>query len=227
MAVPIHIAIIPDGNRRWARQHGLPVFEGHRTGAQKTLPDLIEQAHDLGVRYLTFWALSTENLTGRSKEELDGLFRLIQYFVDKRIDEFNKKGVQLRVIGDLEKLPQNIKDKVKKAVEKTKENNKITLIIALNYGGRDEILRAIKKMKEEDIETIDKTKMNSLVDTANIPDPELIIRTGGEQRLSGFMLWQSEYSELYFTDLFFPDFTPAQLVKAVDDFQERQRRFGK
>jgi undecaprenyl diphosphate synthase len=220
--LPKHIAIIPDGNRRWAKERGKPAVEGHRYAAKTTLPNLTDELERLGVRYFTFWALSTENLTGRSKEELNNLFDLIRFFLKNKLKEFKKKQVQFKTIGDLTSLPEDLQKEISKITKDTEENEKMTIILGLNYGGRDEIIRAIKKGKN-----LTKENFSDYLDTAGIPDPDLIIRTGGEKRLSGFMLWQSEYSELYFSDLYFPDFTAKELEKAVKNYSERQRRFGK
>lgn len=220
--LPKHVAIIPDGNRRWAKKQGKPVMEGHRYAAQTTLPNLTDELERLGIRYFTFWALSTENLIGRSKEELDNLFDLIKYFLKNKSVEFKKKQIKFVAIGDLTKLPNELQTQIIKFAKDTKNNTKMTFIIGLNYGGRDEIIRAVNKNKN-----ITKENLVNFLDTAGIPDPDLIIRTGGEKRLSGFMLWQSEYSELYFSDLYFPDFSAKELEKAVKNYSERQRRFGK
>lgn len=227
MKIPTHIAIIPDGNRRWAKSKGLPSFEGHRTAADNVLPALMEKAGELGVKYFTFWALSTENLIKRSPEEVNNLLKLIRFFVKVKLNDMHKKGAQIRMMGNLHTLPEDIQKDIANAIEKTKNNQKIIATFAVNYGGRDEIIRAIKKIPDTEIQSIDKSNFGSYLDTANIPDPDLIIRTGGEKRLSGFMLWQSEYSEFDFLDIFFPDFSPQILEKCVEDYSQRQRRFGK
>jgi len=219
--LPNHIAIIPDGNRRWAKERGKPAVEGHRYAAQTTLANLTDELERLGVRYFTFWALSTENLIGRSKEELNNLFDLIRFFLKSKLKEFKKKQVRFKTIGDLTALPEDLQKEIFKITKDTEENEKMTIILGLNYGGRDEIIRAIKKGQN-----FTKKNFSDYLDTAGIPDPDLI-RTGGEKRLSGFMLWQSEYSELYFSDLYFPDFSAKELEKAVKNYSERQRRFGK
>jgi len=226
--LPVHVAIIPDGNRRWAREKGLPVFEGHRIAAEKTLPRLIEKAGELGIKYLTFWALSTENKE-RDKEEINNLFKLMRFFLRNKLPDFKKKGVKLKIIGNLTQLPEDLQKDIINAEKETDNNNKITLIIAINYGGKDELIRSIKKIQNSEftIKNLTKEKFNSYLDTAGIPDPELIIRTSGERRLSGFMLWQSEYSELYFSDKFFPDFNTDEFDKAIRDYSLRQRRFGR
>jgi len=219
---PKHVAIIPDGNRRWAKEKGKPTAEGHRYAAQTTLPNLINELIRLDIKYFTFWALSTENLIGRSKEELSHLFNLIRISLKSKYKEFKEKKIRLKIIGDLIKLPEDLQKEAYKITKETMNNKKITIVLGLNYGGRDEIIRAIKKGKD-----LTKENLGNYLDTAGIPDPDLIIRTGGEKRLSGFMLWQSEYSELYFSDLFFPDFTAQELEKAINNYSERQRRFGK
>ncbi len=220
--LPKHVAIIPDGNRRWAKEKGKPTAEGHRYAAQTTLPNLINELIRLDIKYFTFWALSTENLIGRSKEELSHLFNLIRISLKSKYKEFKEKKIRLKIIGNLIKLPEDLQKEAYKITKETMNNKKITIVLGLNYGGRDEIIRAIKRGKN-----LTKENLGNYLDTAGIPDPDLIIRTGGEKRLSGFMLWQSEYSELYFSDLLFPDFTAKELEKAIINYSERQRRFGK
>ncbi|MEK7495297.1 MAG: polyprenyl diphosphate synthase [Patescibacteria group bacterium] len=220
--LPKHVAIIPDGNRRWAKEKGKPTAEGHRYAAQTTLPNLINELIRLDIKYFTFWALSTENLVGRSKEELSHLFNLIRISLKSKYKEFKEKKIRLKIIGNLIKLPEDLQKEAYKITKETMNNKKITIVLGLNYGGRDEIIRAIKRGKN-----LTKENLGNYLDTAGIPDPDLIIRTGGEKRLSGFMLWQSEYSELYFSDLLFPDFTAKELEKAIINYSERQRRFGK
>lgn len=222
-----HVAIIMDGNRRWARQNKRKIIAGHRHAAYTSIEPLADACITHDIPYLTLWAFSTENWN-RSKEEVEGLLSLFRETLSENIEKLHKKGVRVRSIGDLSKFPQDIQDKVYKGAEKTEKNEKLTLTIALNYGGRDEIVRAIKKSHELRVESYELTeeKFSSLLDTAGMPDPDLIIRTGGEKRLSGFLLWQCAYSELYFTDVLFPDFSPQELEKAIDDFNNRQRRFG-
>lgn len=224
-----HIAIIPDGNRRWAKQKGLPAVSGHKTAFEETLPSLVEKAANIGVKYFTFWALSTENLVKRSKNEIDALFTLGKLFYKKRLTEFKQKGIRILFIGDTYSLPKDIQEIIRNTVETTKNGETITLIIAINYGGRDELIRALQKVVSINhlASSVNKNNFEQFLDTKGIPDPDLIIRTGGEKRLSGFMPWQSIYSELYFTDLFFPDFSPEELEKAVVNFAERKRNFGK
>ena len=226
---PKHIAIIPDGNRRWAKNKGLPTFEGHREAVDKTIPELLEKAAELGVEYITFWALSTENFKKRGEDEIQGIFSLGKLFFKNRMKKFHDNGVCVKFIGDLKNVPTDIQEIIENSTEQTKENTKITFIIAVNYGGRDEIVRAVKKiMQLNNANTIiTKDNFGQFLDTKDIPDPDIIIRTGGEKRLSGFMLWQNDYSEIYFSDLFFPDFKKEELEKAVIDFQSRDRRYGK
>ncbi|MEO6508559.1 MAG: polyprenyl diphosphate synthase [Patescibacteria group bacterium] len=229
MNPPNHIAIIPDGNRRWARQNNKMEFEGHKRAFEEVLPDLIRKADQLGVKYFTFWSLSTENLVKRSKQEIEALFSLAKHFYKKGLRDFNEEGVRMQFIGDLAGLPDDIQKIIATSIEETKNNKKITLVIAINYGGRDELMRALKKVITMNYlaTSVNATNFDQFLDTKGIPEPELIIRTGGEKRLSGLMPWQSVYSELYFSDLMFPDFSPAELEKAVEDFYNRKRNFGK
>ncbi len=222
--IPQHIAIIMDGNRRWAREHGLPILEGHRRVADKVIEPLIEYAAKRGVKYMTFWAFSTENWQ-RSAQEVRGIMAIFRHVIKKRWARLHEKGVRVLVIGDLSKFPQDIQKALDDVVGQTKNNTTITAVFALNYGGRDEIVRAIRKLLSNS--ELNEETLASLLDTSGIPDPELIIRTGGEQRLSGFLLWQSEYSELYFPTWYMPDFTPERLDEAIDEFGKRKRRLGR
>jgi len=222
--IPQHIAIIMDGNRRWARNLGLPVLSGHQKVADEVLEPLVEHAAKRGIRFITFWAFSTENWQ-REKSEVEGIMRIFRHVIGKRWQRLHEKGVRVRVIGDISKFAPDIRDSLKKVIEQTKDNRKITAIFALNYGGRDEIVRAVHKL--DSTKTVGEQDLSAVLDTAGIPDPELIIRTGGEQRLSGFLLWQSEYSELYFPSFYMPEFTPEKLDEAIEEYASRQRRFGK
>jgi len=230
--IPQHVAIIMDGNRRWAKKRGLVAIAGHAEAVDKTVENIIERAGELGVKYLTLWAFSTENW-GREKDEVDGLMNLFRKALMNKVEKFIAQGAKLRLIGDMSRFAPDIQEGMKKAIEASNKNDKITVTFALNYGGRDEILRAIKKMYEEirnssfEIRNLDEKHFSSFLDIAGMPDPDLIIRTGGEQRMSGFLMWSAAYSELYFTDTLFPDFTPAEFDKAIEDYQGRQRRFGK
>jgi len=226
--IPKHIAVVMDGNRRWAKEHGLPILEGHKKVADEILEPLIEHAATLGVSYMTFWAWSTENW-GREMREIQGIMQLFRHVIRKKWQRLHEKGVRIRVIGDTTKFPGDIAESLDKVIEQTKNNKKITTIFALNYGGRDEIIRAVNKWHglSGNTEQITMNRFNKYLDTVGIPDPELIIRTGGEQRLSGFLLWQSEYSELMFPDWYMPEFTPKRLDEMIGEYAKRQRRFGK
>lgn len=222
--VPRHIAIIMDGNRRWAKERNLPAIEGHRRVATKILEPLIEHAADLGIEYLTLWAWSTENW-GRAKDEVGGIMKLFRWGFGTYGMRMHKKGMRIRVIGDVSQFDSDIQKQLRDLIELTKNNTRITVIFALNYGGRDEIVRAIHTLVRNS-ELTEQSFAQSL-DTSGIPDPDMIIRPGGEKRLSGFLLWQSQYSELYFTDWHMPEFTSQRLDEALEEFRARKRRFGK
>lgn len=224
--LPDHIAIIMDGNRRWAREHNLPVLEGHRRVVGGVLERLIGHAADLGIGYLTLWAWSTENWK-RTEEEVSGIMNLLRWGFKKFGDRMHKKGIRIRVIGDTKKFSPDIQETLSGLIEKTKNNSRITVIFALNYGGRDEIVRAIRAIPETERGAMTEEEFSGLLDSSGIPDPELVIRTGGEQRLSGFLLWQTQYSELYFAPWYMPDFTPEHLDEAIGEYSTRIRRFGK
>lgn len=228
--LPKHVAIIMDGNRRWAKLKGLSPLEGHKKGEEAIEP-IVDAAVSLGIPYLTFWAFSTENWH-RSRKEVSFLMRLYRENLEKKVDSFHRKNVRVNVIGNILMFPADIQRKTKKWMEKTKNNKNLTVNIALSYGGKDEIIRAINKWYlNQEPETLNqeltKDEFAKYLDTAGQPDPELLIRTGGEKRLSGFLLWQLEYTELYFTDIYWPDFTTEEFKKAIDEYQHRQRRFGK
>jgi undecaprenyl diphosphate synthase len=226
--IPKHIAIIMDGNRRWARDHGLPVLEGHRRVVSTVLEALIGHAAEVGVTHLTLWAWSTENWK-RDEKEVKGIMNLLRWGFGKFGERMHKNGIRIRAIGDLSKLDPDIQKSIRQLVDLTKANTRITVIFALNYGGRDEIIRAINKWHASsgNDKPIIMNRFSDFLDTTGIPDPEFIIRTGGEQRLSGFLLWQSEYSELFFVPWYMPDFTPKKLDEAIEEYVSRQRRFGK
>ena len=230
--LPQHIAFIVDGNRRWAQAQGKPVIEGHAFVANKTLDDIVFYCLKQNIPYVTFWAFSTENWK-RGNVFVNSLFNLLEKVVTKDIDKYNQAGVRLNVIGDLTKIHSNLAQVISKRVEQSKHNTKLTVTIALNYGGRDEIVRSIKRMIEvghytlERITQLTEGDFAQYLDTSDLPDPDLIIRTGGEQRLSGFLPWQSQYAELYFTKTLMPDFTIKEFEKALVDFNQRTRRFGK
>lgn len=238
--IPNHIAIIMDGNRRWARERGLPVLAGHKKVADDILEPLIEYADKLGIKYITFWAFSTENWQ-RERAEVSGIMQIFRHIIKKRWARLHEKGVRIKVIGDISKFPQDISKSLVDVVDQTKNNPKITAVFALNYGGRDELLRAIHNLliykstnlpagkagKQNENKRITEEEFAKYLDTFGIPDPELIVRTGGEERLSGFLLWQSEYSELYFPKWYMPEFTSEKLDEVIAEYACRQRRFGK
>ncbi|MEN9406842.1 MAG: hypothetical protein RLZZ455_58 [Candidatus Parcubacteria bacterium] len=226
MNIPTHIAFIMDGNRRWAVSHKLEMLFGHDKGAHQIEP-LVEYASKKGVKFVTFWAFSTENWQ-RSEQEVAVLMEVFRrMFRDPMVERMKKNDVKFGVIGDISKFPQDIQSDLKKLLEETKDNKKITVTIALNYGGRDEILQAIKKAVDDKQFAINDKQFSNYLYTSNIPDPDFMIRTGGEKRLSGFLPWQSVYTELYFTDTLWPDFDEKELQIALDDFAARERRFGK
>lgn len=223
---PSHIAIIMDGNRRWARKHKLPILMGHRKAALETIDNIIDAAIKNKIKFLTFWAFSTENWN-RNKNEVTGLLNIFREILGDNINKLHKKGVKIISIGDLSRFPEDIQEKLRLVVEKTKNNKNLTAVLALNYGGRDEIIRAIKKIPPQKIKTLTPEAFSQYLDTQNIPDPDLLIRPGGEIRLSGFLPWQTEYTEFYFTETLWPDFTKKDLEEAIKEYQNRQRRFGK
>lgn len=229
--VPKHIAIIMDGNRRWARKHNVSVLAGHKKVADNILEPLVEYAAKQGVKYLTFWAWSTENWQ-RSTDEIGGIMTIFRRVVSRKFERLHKKGVRVKIIGDITPFDEDIRNALAKVVEKTKDNATITTIFALNYGGRDEIVRAVnrwcdKQMAQGTYQHLTKEGLGDFLDTEGVPDPELIIRTGGEQRLSGFLLWQAEYSEFYFPAWYMPEFTEEKFDECLGEYQQRKRNFGK
>jgi undecaprenyl diphosphate synthase len=221
--VPVHIGIIPDGNRRWAKQNSLPALEGHRRGAEN-FDRLMTTARDLGVKFFSSWAFSTENWK-RSEEEKNYLFDIARQFTKRYRQKFLDEKARFVHIGRKDRLPQDIVKTLIEMEEETKDFTDFTVSLGMDYGGKDTILRGIKKLTEKGLEPTDEN-LKSCIDTYMLPPLDLLIRTGGEQRVSGFMLWELDYAELYFTKLFFPDFGPEQLTNAVDDFMGRERRFG-
>jgi undecaprenyl diphosphate synthase len=225
--IPKHIGIIMDGNRRWAVRRGLTAMEGHKAGV-KALVKIVEHCLELKVENLTIYALSTENWRKRAKKEVEGLFNLLVQAVEEKKEEYKEKGVKLAVIGDFQAFPRKVVKAIKEMLVVVKTHERLKVNVALNYGGRDEILRAVKKIIEQDIpaEKINEEMFGHFLYTNGEPDPDLMIRTGGQERLSNFLLWQLSYSELYFTDTLWPDFSPRKLDQAIAEFQKRQRRFG-
>lgn len=221
-----HVAFIMDGNRRWARKHNLPLFAGHTKGYQAMEP-LISYAVKKNISYLTFWAFSTENWN-RDKREVEILLRIFRkIFSGQIIDRLHKNGVKINVLGNIDLFPKDIVENIKKMIARTKDNTAITVNIGLNYGGRDEIVRAVNTVLKSKYKTVDETIFSSFLYTKDQPDPDLIIRTSGEERLSGFFPWQSVYSELYFPKVYWPSFNEKEFEKALKEFEKRKRRFGK
>jgi len=229
--LPRHIALIMDGNGRWARARGLPRVAGHRAGATAAERLVRFVGERLGLRYLTLFAFSTENWK-RPEEEVTYLMDLLREFIDEKLKEFVESGVRLRVAGEIDSLPESLRETVIRAIRETEGGRNLDLTVALSYGARQELTRvcagiaadvAAGRLRKEDI---DGETIRSRLYTAEIPDPDLIIRTSGELRLSNFLLWQAAYAELYFTDVLWPDFTPAELVRAIASYQKRKRRFG-
>ncbi len=226
--IPQHIGIIMDGNRRWAAKKGLTVNQGHEAGA-RNLEKIVDRCLDLGVKTLTVYTLSTENWRKRAREEVMGIFNLLIRIVKEKKEEYTRKGVKVAILGDFQAFPRKVIKAIKEILAIVKKHERLKINLALNYGGRDEILRAVKKIIAEGIppEKLTEETFSKFLYTNGEPDPDLIIRTGGELRLSNFLLWQMSYSELYFTDILWPDFGPEELDKAIADYQKRKRRFGK
>ncbi len=228
--IPKHIAVIMDGNGRWAQQQGHERLYGHNYGVE-SVREVLKAAKELKVNYLTLYAFSTENWN-RPKEEVEGLMDLLIHTIAGEVDELNSKGIRLLTIGDTEGLPEGCRNELKKAIEITSHNTETSLILALNYSARWEIINATKNIAKRikngdiDFDSIDDKMFDEELTTSGIPDPELLIRTSGEHRVSNFLLWQIAYSEFYFTDVLWPDFTKEDLYKAVLDYQSRERRFG-
>ena len=225
--VPIHIAVIMDGNGRWAKARGLPRVAGHHAGTEN-LRRVIRACVEFGVKYLTIYAFSTENWD-RPREEVEGLMNILEDVIDRELSELHGEGVQLRHIGHLEGLNPALQDKVRQAIELTKNNDRLVLTLAFNYGGRDEIICAIRSMIENNVkpEEVTPELVSQYLFTAGLPDPDMIIRTSGELRISNFLIWQGVYAEWYITPTLWPDFDRQHLRQAILDFGQRERRFGK
>lgn len=226
--LPKHIAIIMDGNRRWAREKGLPDGKGHEAGAEN-LQKIVEYCRDIGIKHLTVYALSTENWRLRPPMEVKGLFDLLVRIVRTKAVEYQKSGIKFFVLGNFQAFPFKVRDAIKKILSMIIVEEKIQFNIALNYGGRDEIVNAIKNIIKNKIPAnkIDEKLISDYLYTKDQPDPDLVIRPGGEFRLSNFLLWQMSYAELYFTDILWPDFTPKKMEKAIEWYQDRDRRMGR
>lgn len=225
-SLPLHVAIIMDGNGRWAASRGLPRLEGHRRGVEKA-KEIIRASNEIGIKYLTLYAFSMENWQ-RPEVEVFTLMKLLELYLRRELGEMIKDNVSFKCIGETRKLPTNVQAVIRDVERQTADNTGLKLIAALSYGGRNEILRAVKKAIAAGAKPDDITEeaFSSLLDTAGVPPPDLIIRTSGERRLSNFLLWQAAYSEFYFTSTLWPDFTRDEYMNALRDFQGRERRFG-
>lgn len=228
--IPKHVAVIMDGNRRWAKQKLLPAKLGHREGSLRVI-DLVRTSVQIGIKYLSIFAFSTENWS-RDRHEVDYLMNLLVDFINKELNYLNKNNVKVRLMGNLEDLPENTRNEVNRAIEFTKNNTGLSLNIALSYGSRGEIINAIKKIiidydnNEINIDEINEDNFARYLYTYDIPDPDLLIRTSGEMRLSNFLLYQLAYTEFYFTNILWPDFKKEEYLKAINNFQQRKRRYG-
>ena len=228
--LPVHIAIIMDGNRRWARQRNLDVKTGHKEGA-KTLENIVRYAKKVGIKYITVYAFSTENWK-RSEEEVGALMLLLQAYLDSYAKRADTEGIKVKVLGDISVLPKGMQNTIGKLEERTKDNTGVTFNIALNYGGRDELLKAVKNIAQEvkegkiDIQNISEEMVSNNLYTKGEPDPDLLIRTSGELRLSNFLPWQLVYSEFLFIEKNWPDFTEEDLDNAIIEYEKRTRKFG-
>ncbi len=228
--IPKHLAVIMDGNRRWAKNNNLPARDGHREGALR-VTDLVRNSVDIGIKYLSVYAFSTENWR-RDKKEVDYLMNLLVEFVVKELDYLHRNDVKITLMGNIEDLPEKTKREVIRSVELTKNNRKLHLNIALSYGSRAEIINAVKNIVNDfendkiNIDSIDEESFKKYLFTYDMPDPDLLIRTSGEIRLSNFLLYQLAYTEFYFTDILWPDFKKEELLRAVESFQNRKRRYG-
>ncbi|MBN2891844.1 MAG: isoprenyl transferase [Bacteroidales bacterium] len=229
--IPQHVAVIMDGNGRWAKKHKQERFFGHKKGAESA-KEVTEIASEIGVKYLTLYAFSKENWN-RPEDEVHSLMGLLIQGVTENLDQLNDLNIKLKIIGDFENLPENVKKSVDDSIISTKDNTGMTLIIALNYGSRWEMIEAVKSIAESyknndiTLNDIDDKLFSQRLTTCEIPDPDLLIRTSGEFRISNFLLWQISYSELFFSELYWPDFRKQQFIDAIVDYQKRERRFGK
>jgi len=226
--LPKHIAIIMDGNRRWATKHNLSATQGHQAGAEN-LEKIVNHCRDLGIKHLTVYALSTENWRKRSAQEVKGIFNLLLKIVREKREEYRKSGIRFFVLGNFQAFPLKVRDGIKKIMDVVLDKERIKFNVALNYGGRDEIINAVKNIIKDGIKPseVNEKLISNYLYTKDQPDPDLIIRPGGEYRLSNFLLWQTSYAELYFTDILWPDFSPKKLDQAIIWYQQRQRRLGK
>lgn len=226
-SVPYHIGIIMDGNGRWAQEHGLPRLEGHRAGTDN-LRRVLEACGEYGIKIVTIYAFSTENWQ-RPLDEVKGLMGILERVMEKEVENLHREGVRLRHIGEMQGLSDKLRRAVLDAIELTKDNEGLTLNVAFNYGGRAEIVRGARRLLEDDVDpgSVDEELFGRYLYTAGMPDPDLIIRTGGEMRLSNFLIWQSAYAEYYSTPTYWPDFDKEELAKALQAYAQRDRRFGR
>jgi len=226
--LPQHIAIIMDGNGRWAKKHGHDRVFGHYQGVE-SVREIVEVAAEIGIKYLTLYTFSTENWK-RPKSEVDALMTLFVETIEKEIVTLNKNNISLNAIGDIQSMPEVNRKKLKETIDKTAHNNRMVLTLALSYSSRNEIVMAVQKMIEDNkfssAHKVTEKTISAYLDTAGLPDPELLIRTSGEQRISNFLLWQIAYAELYFTEKLWPEFRKEEFYEAIADFQDRERRFG-
>ncbi len=222
----LHVAIIMDGNGRWAQQRGMPRLVGHRAGTEN-VRRIVSACPELGIRYLTLYAFSTENWR-RPRPEVEGLMRILGEFIERETRNLHAEGVQIRHLGQMDGLPPRLQRKIVQAVDLTQNNDRLTLAVALNYGGRADIVAAVRAAMEDGVtpDALDETCISRYLGTRGMPDPDLIVRTSGEFRLSNFLVWQAAYSELWTTPLWWPDFGPEHLRGALQDFGQRERRFG-
>jgi len=221
---PQHVAIIMDGNGRWAKERSLPRVEGHRQGVE-TVEKIVEASKEIGIRYLTLYAFSEENWN-RPKEEVDALMQLLRLYLAAKRSKMIREGIRFMAIGDIDSLDQEVRDEIERTREATKSGQNMTLIVALSYGARQEICRAAERLISKGVREVTPEILSRSLDTADIPDPDLLIRTSGEFRISNFLLWQLAYTELYFTETLWPDFTREEILRAIEEYQKRERRFG-
>jgi undecaprenyl diphosphate synthase len=226
VALPQHIAIIMDGNGRWANQRGLPRLAGHRAGTEN-VRRIVQMCVDIGIPYLTLYAFSSENWS-RPKAEVSGLMRLLGEYIDRELNTMHQQGIRIRHLGRLEGLPASLAQRIRAATERTAANTRLTLSVALNYGGRAELVDALRRMIADGLaaDAINEQSIAHYLDTHGLPEPDLLIRSSGEQRLSNFLIWQAAYSEFWSTPVYWPDFGPQHLRQALDHYALRERRFG-
>lgn len=229
--IPTHVAIIMDGNGRWAKKRGLPRIAGHKEGID-SVRCVIEAAMELGIKYLTLYAFSSENWA-RPKKEVQALMAYLKVYLDEKTDEFIEKGIRLRAIGELQRLPAEVRESLKKSIEATRGCSKLNLILALSYGGRLEIIQAVKEIAREvkagrlSASKINEKTISGHLYTSDVPDPDLLIRTSNELRISNFLLWQLSYSEFYFSKKYWPDIKKKDFYRIIENYKKRDRRFGK